>query len=70
VALAQLGGNNIYLNSSLINPNNYYQNIGTLLHELLHNITGITDQDLQGDLGLSQSSVSNNITQKLIKDCF
>jgi RHS repeat-associated protein len=70
VAEAQLSGNAIYINPSLINPTNYYQNLGTVLHEILHNVTGLSDDQIQGALGLSTNQVSNNITQKLIKDCF
>jgi len=70
VALAQLGAPGIYLNASLINTGNYYQDISVLLHELLHNVTGLTDPDIQSAFGLSTSAPSDNITQKLLKDCF
>jgi hypothetical protein len=70
VAVAQLGGNDIYLNSSLINPSDYYTDAATALHEILHNITGLTDPDIQRLLGLPETNVSNNKTQKLLKDCF
>jgi len=40
-----------------------------MLHEILHNVTGLTDGDIQSALGLG-GGVSNNITQRLIKDCF
>jgi len=70
VAVAQLGGNNIYINSVLIDPKNYFQDISIVLHELLHNVTGLTDSDIQSAFGLSTKGVSDNITQKLLKDCF
>ncbi len=70
VAVAQLGGADIYLNAALIDPANYYQDIAVVLHEVLHNVTGLTDTDIQRALGLKGTSVSNNITQKLLKDCF
>jgi hypothetical protein len=70
VAEAQLNGNAIYINPSLIDPTNYFQNMGTVLHEILHNVTGMSDDQIQSALGLSTKQVSNNITQKLIKDCF
>ncbi len=72
VAVAQLGGSNIYLNSAQVNtgPNAFYQDISVLLHELLHNVTGLTDSDIQKDLGLQESNITDNITQKLLKDCF
>jgi RHS repeat-associated protein len=69
-AEAQLNGNTIYINPSMINLNNYYQNLATVLHEILHNVTGLSDDAIQTALGLSTSQVSNNITQKLLKDCF
>jgi RHS repeat-associated protein len=76
VALAQLGGNAIYINAPLINPGDYYQDISVVLHELLHNVTGLTDPDIQSALGLPSTDrngkavPSDNITQRLKKDCF
>jgi RHS repeat-associated protein len=70
VAVAQLGGSNIYLNPSLINTTDYFQNISIVLHEVLHNVTGLTDPDMQRALRLSTSEISDNITQRLRKDCF
>ena len=70
VAVAQLGGSAIYLNSSLISPGAYYTDLAVLLHEILHNITGLTDSDIQSALGLPETNVSDNITQKLLRDCF
>ena len=54
----------------LIDPNNYYQDISIVLHEVLHNVTGMTDDMIQSALGLSTNAVSDNITQRLLKDCF
>ncbi len=76
VAVAQLGGPDIYLNAALINPTDYYTDIATVLHELLHNVSGLTDPDIQNDLGLptvdknGNPISSDNITKKLLKDCF
>jgi hypothetical protein len=39
------------------------------MHELLHNLTGLTDPEIQTDLGLTQSAVTDNISQKLATDC-
>jgi hypothetical protein len=39
-------------------------------HEILHNVTGLTDGDIQTILFGSAGGVSDNITQRLIKDCF
>jgi hypothetical protein len=69
VAVAQLGGPNIYLNSTLINAGDYYTNRATALHEILHNVTGLTDPDIQRRFGLPEG-ISDNITKKLLKDCF
>jgi len=70
VAVAQLGGPDIYLNAALINPTDYYTDMATVLHEVLHNVSGLTDPDLQRRLGLPESSVTDNITKKLLNDCF
>jgi len=77
VADAQLGGNLIYLNGTLISAllNGNYPAVGfdvtsVTLHELVHNLTGLTDPDIQRALGLSQGGVSDNISQKLKADCF
>ena len=70
VAEAQLNGSTIYLNPAMITPGNYFQNLGTLLHEILHNVSGLDDSTIQSKLGLSTTAVSNNITQRLITDCF
>ncbi len=69
VAVSQLGGSNIYVNPGLINPGNYFQNLGTAFHEVVHNVSGLTDSDIQRALGLEESPITNNITQKLIRDC-
>jgi RHS repeat-associated protein len=70
VALAQLGGNNIYLNTGIIDPSNFAANVGTLFHEVVHNVTGLTDSDIQRSLGLPESPITSNITNKLMKDCW
>ncbi|HWB82994.1 MAG TPA: hypothetical protein VG675_02555 [Bryobacteraceae bacterium] len=70
VAQEQLNGSAIYINAALIDPNAYFQNLGVVLHEILHNITGLTDDAIQSAFGLPTNQPSNNITQKLIKDCF
>jgi hypothetical protein len=70
VAQAQLNGNNIYVNSSLISASNYWVNLSSALHEDIHNATGLTDSDIQRLLGLSQTEPSVNISNRLLKDCF
>jgi hypothetical protein len=41
-----------------------------VLHEVLHNVTGLTDPDIERKLGLPDNGPSDVITQKLLKDCF
>jgi hypothetical protein len=69
VAVSSLVGHDIYFNPANIKSSDYYFNLGTAFHEVLHNITGFTDPDLQRKLGLPEDSASRNITDKLIKDC-
>jgi hypothetical protein len=69
VAVSQLGGPNIYVNPAMIKPADYWQNLGLAFHEVLHNITGLTDPDIQRALGLKDNEPSDNITKKLIRDC-
>ncbi len=69
VAVSQLGGSNIYVNPGLISSGNYFQNLGVAFHEVIHNVTGLTDTDIQKALGLKDSPITDNITQRLIRDC-
>ena len=43
-------------------------NAATILHEALHSLLGLDDTQLQLQLGISTSDLSNNITQKLIQE--
>jgi RHS repeat-associated protein len=67
VAVSQLGGNNIYFNPAMMDPGNV---MGTLFHEVVHNVSGLTDSDIQRALNLPESPATKNITDKLMKDCF
>ena len=86
VAEADLGGNNVYLNGPLISGllnGQYTIRVGgnpqpfsvtaVLLHELIHNVTGLTDPDIENALypgGYDPNANSDTlITQKLISDC-
>lgn len=68
-AMADLNGSRVF-----IRPN-YFNCIGTgfapavVMHELLHNMTGETDDGLQRALGLPTNQASQNITLKLLADC-
>jgi hypothetical protein len=68
-AVSQAPGNNIYISSGWVNGMTANQQEALLLHELLHNITGKTDDVLQGALGLSVGAPSQNIADKLGQDC-
>jgi hypothetical protein len=67
---SQLGGNLILLNPSTIVQFSATYLLGTIAHEILHNITGLTDPDLQRKLNLSDAQSSSNISLKLLVDCF
>jgi len=69
-AAAQLDGNTNYDDPFSINALNPHTTLGTVFHELLHNITGLTDVDIQKILGLAQSPATFNITQRILADCF
>ena len=68
-AVSQSPGNNIYIDAGWINGMTTSQQQALLLHELLHNITGQDDSTLQSDLGLPTNARSQNIGDKLEKDC-
>jgi hypothetical protein len=72
VALAQLGGHDIYMNPAMITPSDFYGNQELVLHEVLHNITGLTDSDFRSKWGLPEpkGTISKDIIDKLLKDCF
>jgi RHS repeat-associated protein len=70
VAVAQLSGNNVYINSGYVNSFSATNQSALLLHELFHNITGSVDDVLQGALGLATGGASQNIGDKLAADCF
>jgi hypothetical protein len=68
--ISQLHDNDIYVNAGLVNGMTTYQQEAMLLHELLHNITGQTDDVIQEELNLPTSAGSQNIGDKLQADCF
>jgi len=70
-AMAQLGGNRVFISTNWFNHVGTGYAVGTMAHELLHNITGHVDSDLQKTMGLSGvSGDSRNITLRLLADCF
>jgi hypothetical protein len=73
VADSQLKGNQIYINPGMIfgNPGDVTLNSAYALHEVIHNVTGLTDSEMQALLPtLTVQFDSANITKKLILDCF
>jgi RHS repeat-associated protein len=70
-AFAELSGSTVYIDSRWINPSGsaYYDRVATMMHELIHNATGLTDPDIQRALGLP-SGASRNISDRLKKDCW
>jgi hypothetical protein len=70
-ALAQFNGRNIYVDPSDLSgaAANYYVNQATIAHEAIHNITGLSDRDIQDALNLPHA-LSQNITGKLKQDCW
>ena len=69
VAQAELGGSDIYINPALITGSDFYGNQGLVLHEVLHNVTGLTDDDMKRALGLPEAAPSKVIADRLVKDC-
>jgi hypothetical protein len=68
-AVAQIKGSNIYFNPSWVNGMTPLDQTAMLLHEFMHNITGLTDDEIQTRLGLSTKAASQNIGDKLKQDC-
>jgi RHS repeat-associated protein len=69
-AVSQLKGNSIFVSPSLFKGTDPFGNMATLLHEVLHNILGKTDKQIQNALGLKVQQKSENISTQLKKDCF
>jgi hypothetical protein len=68
-AVAQASGNTIYVAANWINGMSALDQEALLLHEVLHNITGKIDYDLQLALNISTSAASQNIGDTFKKDC-
>jgi RHS repeat-associated protein len=72
-ATAQLGGHDVYIDATWVNSSSFFNEnalMGLLLHEVLHNVAAQVDSVLQAALGIPVQSESDNVTQKLIADCF
>jgi hypothetical protein len=70
MAMSSLGGNEIFIRPMYVNQVGSGWLAATMMHELLHNITGLTDPDLQRSLGLPEANDTRNITVRLLADCF
>ncbi len=71
-AVASAGGNLVFLNYHQFGGQLPLDNEATIMHEALHNATGMTDMQLQTALqsfGLKVGASSNNITNLMSKDC-
>ena len=69
-AMSDLFGNRIFISTQYFDTIGSGYAIAVIAHELLHNITGKTDDGLQSALGIPVTNNSNNITLKLLGDCF
>ena len=72
-ALSVLNGNSIYINPQLTAisaSNSFWDNAAMIAHEVVHNVTGFTDDEIQSRLGLKVSNITKNISNKLKSDCF
>ncbi|MGC1483395.1 MAG: hypothetical protein WA789_06335 [Candidatus Acidiferrum sp.] len=72
-ALSALNGNGIYINPGLTvltATNTFWDNSAMIAHEVVHNVTGLTDSEIQSALSLKVSEITKNISDKLKGDCF
>jgi hypothetical protein len=69
-AEASLVSDTVFLSPGYFSSVSVYLASGTIMHELLHTITGQTDQTLESDLGITAPNGSVAITIKLLGDCF
>ena len=70
VALSALEGNSIFVNPALMQSGTFWNNAANIAHEVAHNVTGLTDSEIQDRLGLTVQKDTTNISDKLKKDCF
>jgi hypothetical protein len=71
-AVSCAGGNTVFLNYNNFGGAAPSTNEAILMHEALHNFTGLSDYQIQSTLsgyGLSDSDSSNNITALLEQKC-
>jgi uncharacterized protein RhaS with RHS repeats len=71
-AVSSAGGNLVFLNYLQFGGLHALDNEATIMHEALHNATGMTDYQIQTALqgfGLKAGTSSQNITNLMMKDC-
>jgi len=68
-AISDLNGNRIFVRPSYFDFVGQGYALAVVMHELLHNVTGLTDDRIQGLLGLPAAGGSRNITLQLLVDC-
>jgi hypothetical protein len=68
-AVACAGCNLVYLNYNFFGGGSLNDSIATIIHEAIHNFTGMTDGVIQTRLGLKVGASSQNITDEVYKKC-
>ena len=69
-AEADLNGNRVFIRPAYFNWIDSGAALGTVAHELLHNITGMGDDTLQDKLGVNVGKDTRNISWNLLAHCF
>ena len=67
--MTELGGNRIWIRPSYFNQIGSGWAAAVVMHELVHNIIGLTDDDLARNLGITLVNGSRDITVRLLTDC-
>lgn len=67
---SELGGNSIYIAAQKPGFGNWLYLVGEAAHEVIHNVSGLADNEVKGKLGLDPQKSSENITKKIALDCF
>ena len=72
-AVSALGGNQIFIDPAYFSSTGSALLAATVMHELLHNATGLTDGDIMRNLGIPEAGPGNmgsfGITLRLFSDC-
>ncbi|MEZ5356322.1 MAG: hypothetical protein R2762_27110, partial [Bryobacteraceae bacterium] len=70
MAAAALKGQSVYFRFQGVDRSDILYNSSKLIHELLHNITGLTDDQIGDRLGIPEHLRSEWITSRIYDDCF